>query len=80
MSSKGDIEDVDFAGLTPWEQDTVHLALVTLRRHGFKVTVEPPSAAAPPWSGLLLPDAEAPDAAHLHCACPAHEAERAGNL
>lgn len=47
-----------------------------------------PSATLPPWGGLLLGDAEAPDAPHLidtagydeelDCQCPLHRRARGG--
>lgn len=42
----GEIEDVDTGDLTPWEVDTIGMALATLRRHGYRVTVVPPATDA----------------------------------
>lgn len=55
-----EIEDVDFPGPTPWEQEQIRMALVTLERHGYRVVIEPPSPfgaglsparPTPPWGG-----------------------------
>lgn len=40
-----EVEDVDLPDLTPWEVQTVQMAVTALRRHGFSVTIAGPGGA-----------------------------------
>lgn len=64
-----DVEDVDLPGLTPWEEETVRMAINSLRRHGFKVSITGPGGTlhAPP-RGNSKTNPRDPDAAD-NCTC-----------